>query len=751
MHNNHGIPATPRSIYSRVRGIGARSLAATLVLLLLIPGSYAQQLDSDTASPATTQLNLPEQVELRVLITLVSEQLDMQIVYDDQLASKRITIKTPREVPTSSLRGLLESALQINQLALVEDDQPGWFRIVQADDLTRFAGSATSGPVDTTKALTAVTHVFKLSHADPQKVDATVKPFLTTPGGNSFIVEGQGLLVVTDYASNFKRIETLVDLLDKPGKDVDVEFVAIQHLAAGEAMQELRSIIQARRTAQGRTTPGDPVQIIEQARTNRLLLIGAPTDITQAVNLLASIDVPLGLETRSYRVATASAKRIDDLARNMIGEVSSRQSYHSVVDEVSGLLIVTTTPEVHDQVLLLVSDLDNELSSIQPVTRFYKLANATASEVLATISEIEGVGGIRADPYAAEIAGPDSSRAGASDVKTLESETALGNGSNRSAFASPSFAVETDRARVVVDPNTNTLIVVAEPAVQLVYQDLIERLDRRRPQVQIEITLVTLDTSGGFSLGVEYARSDESGKANTLTFSSFGLSEVDPATGSLDIIPGLGFNGTVISADIADVVVKALSSNGRSKVVSAPRILVNDNATGTLTSASDAPTTSINASTTVSTTSFAGFESAGTNIEVTPHISEGDHLSLEYNISLSSFGEGGSDGIPPPRQRSELSSEVTVPDGHTIIIGGLNSSNYSETIQKVPLLGDIPGLEYLFSNRSNNTSEATLFVFIRPVILRDDQFKDLKFLSKNALKLADLPSNDPESVPLMIH
>ena len=749
MHNNHGISTARHSIYDRVWGVLTRNLAAALVSSLLIPVAYAQQSDADTAPPATTQLNLPDQVELRVLITLVSEQLDMQIVYDDQLANKRITIKTPREVPTSSLRGLLESALQINQLALVEDDQPGWFRIVQADDLTRFAGSATSGTVDATKALTAVTHVFQLTHADPQKVDAIVKPFLTTPGGNSFIVEGQGLLVVTDYASNFKRIETLVDLLDKPGKEVHVEFVAIQHLAAGEAMQELRGIIQARRTAQGHTAPSDPVQIIEQTRTNRLLLIGTPADITQALNLLVSIDVPLGLETRSYRVATASAKRIDDLARNMIGEASSRQSYHSVVDEVSGLLIVTTTPEVHDQVLSLVSDLDNELSSVEPVTRFYKLANATASDVLATISEIEGVGGIRADPYASTaVYGGLESDEPRLDTPGLGVESV--NDTSSQTIAMRALGVETDRARVVVDPNTNTLIVVADPAVQLVYQNLIERLDRRRPQVQIEITLVTLDTSGGFSLGVEYASSDESGKANTLTFSSFGLSEIDTATGSLDIVPGLGFNGTVISADIADVVVRALSTNGRSKVVSAPRILVNDNATGSLTSASDAPTTSINASTTVSTTSFAGFESAGTSIEVTPHISEGDHLSLEYNISLSSFGEGGSDGIPPPRQRSELSSEVTVPDGHTIIIGGLNSSNYSETLQKVPLLGDIPGLEYLFSSRSNNTSEATLFVFIRPVILRDDQFKGLKFLSKNALKLADLPSNDPESVPLMI-
>jgi general secretion pathway protein D len=727
-----------------------------IVMALIITADYPSTVHADEpvhveASSDTTQLNLPDQVELSVLISLVSEQLGLQIVFDDKLGSQRISIKTPREVPTSSLRGILESALQINGLALVEDDQPGWLRIVVANDLTRLSGPPRIGLTDAIKPGTAVTQVFELMHADPQKVDSVVKSFLTTPGGNSFVVQDHGLLVVTDYASNFERISATVDLLDRPGREVEVRFIPIQHMAAGEAAQELKSIRSARLSAQGQTAQRDTVQIMDQARTNRLVLIGPPEAMAEIEGLVGMIDVPLGLETRSYRLATASVTRVDNLAKNLLGETGTSQRYRSIIDEEAGLLIVTATPDAHVQVESLAADLDSELADSEPVMRFYKLANATAAEVLATISEIEGVGGIRvgstADRDDELLPVPAENNPQASG----ESTDSGASGGGGSLFAARSLSIETDRSNVVVDPNTNTLIVMAEPAVQKVYQELIERLDRRRPQVLIEVTLVSLDTSGGFSLGVEYSRSDESGKANTLTFSSFGLSEVDKATGSLDLIPGLGFNGTVISADIADVVVRALSNNGRAKVISAPRILVNDNATGNLTSASDAPFTSVNASSTVSTTSFGGFESAGTTIDVTPHISEGDHLSLEYSVTLSSFGEGGSEGVPPPRQRSELSSEVTVPDGNTIIVGGLNSSNYSETIQKIPLLGDIPGLEYLFSSRSNNTAESTLFVFIRPVILRDDLFQDLKFLSKTAMQQAELPSNDPESLPLMIY
>ena len=113
-------------------------------LLLTLCSSMLFAADAETPSGETTQLNLPDQVELKVLISLVSDQLGLQIVYDDKLGNQRVSIKTPREVPTDSLRGILESALQINGLALVEDEQPGWLRIVDAKDLTRISGPLTT-------------------------------------------------------------------------------------------------------------------------------------------------------------------------------------------------------------------------------------------------------------------------------------------------------------------------------------------------------------------------------------------------------------------------------------------------------------------------------------------------------------------------------------------------------------------------------------------------------------------------------
>jgi len=137
-----------------------------------------------------------------------------------------------------------------------------------------------------------------------------------------------------------------------------------------------------------------------------------------------------------------------------------------------------------------------------------------------------------------------------------------------------------------------------------------------------------------------------------------------------------------------------------------------------------------------------------------PHISESEYLQLEYSVSLSSFtgspvNESGTT-LPPPRKSDAVQSQVTIPDGSTIVVGGLNSRNMTQTVDSIPILGSIPFLRYLFSNRTNIDSTSTLFVFIRPVILRDDKFADLKFLSENEVRNAEMPPDFPVSEPLTV-
>ena len=314
--------------------------------------------------------------------------------------------------------------------------------------------------------------------------------------------------------------------------------------------------------------------------------------------------------------------------------------------------------------------------------------------------------------------------------------------------SSAELAIE--QANISADIKTNSLIVVAEPEVQEVYAELISKLDQPQPQVLIEAKVVILDTSDNFSLGVEISGGDRTGAKKLFAFSSYGLSTVNPVNGALSIIPGLGFNGTLVNPDAADVVLRAFTKHKRAKVVSSPRVLVSDNAQGVLSSVSEVPFTSVNASQTVSTTSFAGFAQAGTTIEVTPHISEDARLQLKYRITRNDFTGTGTAGVPPPRQTDEIVSEVVIPDGHTLIVGGLNRTSTDETVDSFPFLENIPVVRALVRNTSANGKQTSLFIFLKPVILRDDKFEDLKYYSERDLERATEPGDFPASLPVLL-
>ncbi len=699
------------------------------------------QADSKSITP-----KFPEKMEIKLLIDYVSQRLNINIIYDEQVGNKRITLKAPEPITEKSLIGLLESALRMKGLMLVDSSQPGLKQVVPSKDLPAFAIEG-----DAERNGEAITRYVRLKYANSKRIESTIKPFLTSPGGNTIAIEGQGILIISDYADVQRRIARIIELADQPRDKALMEFVEVEHLEVSKLAAELTKMLTAKQTYEGQAEADTKhLQVLGNQRTNKLVLIGSRDQVEEGKRIAASLDVPLGLESRVYAFTSTSPARVDRLVRGLIGEIQAKQHYQSVTDQEANLLIVTATPDIHKRIGEIVKDLDKPFQGQQSPIRFFKLQNATAKDVLETIREIEGEAGLK------DIQLDEGSTAFASDVPSSTNPPSPGSLAAIRQNLSGSklldaLSGQARKPRVAADVNTNSIIVIAEPEVLRLYEHLIEMLDVRRPQVLIEATLVTLDTSDGFSLGVDISASDENEDGDrVLTFSSFGLSEVDANAGQLTLTPGIGFNGTLISADIADIVIKALKNSGRGKVLSAPRILVNDNAQGVLTSVTDAPFTSTNASDTVATTSFGGFVSAGTTINVSPHISEGDHLYLKYTITLNNFTGEGSAGIPPPRQTNSIESEVTIPHGETIVLGGLNSRNSSETIQRIPILGEIPVLEYLFSSRTKNDTESTLFVFLRPVILRDDSFSDLKYYSAQDLDVVGMSDGYPQSKPVLV-
>jgi type II secretory pathway component GspD/PulD (secretin) len=349
--------------------------------------------------------------------------------------------------------------------------------------------------------------------------------------------------------------------------------------------------------------------------------------------------------------------------------------------------------------------------------RVYKLENADVDEVAAAIREL--------------IEGRDRQE---KDTGEPKYETASPEGGPQ-ASESPAFAqtqefVAQIEARVTVSKSTNSVIIQATDREHRELEKLIKELDKRQKQVLIKAVIVEVATNDDLDLGVEI----DHFLGDPLAFTSFGLSTIDPATGVRDIIVGPGGTAAVLNPDKVQAIFKALQGQDNVRIESAPQILVNNNAIGTIMSIAEQPTRQTNQGQTTTTTSFGEYVTAGTQFFITPHISESDYLLIEYQFMLNSFGEQADPELPPARNTSTIQSKATVPDGYTIIVGGIQTSNESESVDKVPILGDIPILGLLFRKTVIRKQHITTYLFISSTIVESESFDNLKALSNEAIK-----------------
>lgn len=741
------------------------ALAVAIFFVTCEPVSAQLQLEP---AQQTVQLNFPNEIELKVLIDYVSQRMGVRILYDTQSVAKKVNIRAPGEIPVSSLQGVLESVLKMNGLALVDADVEGWKRIVSAPQIPSVARTVEGDEqLRQLPQSTPVTQAFNLNRADATRLQQILTPFLTsTQGGSNIISQKEGnLLIVTDYASNVLKISRLIELIDGARTDIATEFVKVEHVPATELAQRLTAVVASRSKIQGQAVgTSASIDVTADERTNQLLVVGSSEDVTEIKQLILRMDVASGLKTEVYPLQSISPERLDRLVKELIGDIEAKTHYRSAIDSEGGSLIVTTTDAIHGRIRALSQQLNTPVPQSQKPVRFYRLKHVSVDELLTILQGMEQstteresprraeVGRLRVNP-GMQVPGQNIAPGAPAPIRNLPNPPALQEAPAQRVgpeAGEPRVMFRPGDARLTADPNTNTLIVVAEPTVQQIYAELIKELDRPRPQVLIEAKVVVLNTTDDISFGVEVSSGDREGSKRLFSFSSFGLSDVDRVTGALSIIPGVGFNGTLVNPEVADVVIRALTNHRRARVLSAPRLLVNDNAEGVLTSVAEVPFTSVNASQTVATTSFAGFADAGTTIVVTPRISEGDHLELDYRITVNNFTGTGTEGVPPPRQTDEIESTITIPDGHTVIVGGLNRINKTETVTSFPFLENIPFIKLLASNRSKADQRSTLFIFLKPIILRDDKFKSLKFLSNNDVRETDLQSRFPTSQPVLV-
>jgi len=300
-------------------------------------------------------------------------------------------------------------------------------------------------------------------------------------------------------------------------------------------------------------------------------------------------------------------------------------------------------------------------------------------------------------------------------------------------------------AHVVADEPSNSLIITASKTKYAQLLEVIKKIDVRRRQVLIECAAVELTDRIDEALGVELAGLDLKVDAdgNLLTddytrpwgFSSFGLSEftTDPDTGFPNQrVPGIGtgFTGGIFNGqDFAiPFLLYMLEQTQKANILSMPSVLTNDNEQALIKNLDSQPTFTTSQGTNSDQTSFDEFEDAGITLQISPSISAGNYLKLYVNVEVSSFDEA-STLSPPPKSTRTIETHVTIPDGHTMIVGGVLTENMTEAASKVPFLGDLPLIGWLFRSTSETARKVNLYVFITPHIIGDD-FANLDEISK---------------------
>lgn len=302
--------------------------------------------------------------------------------------------------------------------------------------------------------------------------------------------------------------------------------------------------------------------------------------------------------------------------------------------------------------------------------------------------------------------------------------------------------------RLSLDEGTNRILARGEPRLLRQIQALVLELDTLEPEVLVEATIVSLTETQMHELGVELRAGGSRGSAVFEVASLFGFGTPALSGTTVGPLAGTGGAATVLDPGEYSALLRALESVSGGRSLARPRLVTRNHVTAELDSVLESPFSATVSTDVVATTTFGGSSEAGTQISVTPHLTSGDRIRVEYVITLSSFVGAPSDpALPPPKQQTVLKSEASLPDGHTVVLGGVDLESSGRTEMRTPILGRLPLLGWLFRDTSRDSERTRFFVFLRCDVLRSESFRGLRDVTSTALGNARVDDGVPVLEP----
>ena len=317
---------------------------------------------------------------------------------------------------------------------------------------------------------------------------------------------------------------------------------------------------------------------------------------------------------------------------------------------------------------------------------------------------------------------------------------------------------------------TNSIVIRSNPQTIKTLTSIVEQLDIRRPQVFVEAIIVEISDESAQALGVDTIYSGDATNNTPIALSRF------PSTTSPDLLSlaisadddsNLGANTSAASsllstrglvAGVGNIIdgednfamlLSVLKDDSNSNILSTPSAVVMDNEEASLLVGQEIPVTTGESLGTNNLTPFrtTAREEIGIKLEVKPQINEADSVALFIRQEVSSIAgsqlPNSSDLITNKR---EIETTVLADNGEILVLGGLISEDIQESVNKVPLLGDLPIIGTLFRSSAKYVEQRNLMIFLRPTILRDSiTTKDLSEEKFNLIRAKQLLKEEESS------
>ena len=495
--------------------------------------------------------------------------------------------------------------------------------------------------------------------------------------GNVTEVPDAQAFVVTDFAPNVVAIYRLLQSMDvKPeGKELASEFVQLSHATADEVEPILTDLFTGRErvtttnrnrpqprrgnqpTGSGSVADDPEPRIIPDNRTNKIILYATKQDIAEIKKVIEQIDVPLYIRNSNVHVI-----RLKNL-------------------------------EAEDTATVLQSLIDSS-------TLFGQAGTNTGNRP---------------------------------------------GGNNRPAGVASSDPREEEKPAVVADEKSNSLIIAASERQFDDLKKIIDEIDIKKSQVLIEVALIELTLDDAYRLSFELGLADDNGLVNNDEVSGFGLTnfgqtvfaDKDGDTFFTDRIPPFvdsdenaapsGLVGGIFAFGQVPLIFNVLNTISRTRILQLPSVVTADNEEAVIEVLDlQATTESTTSNGGVTSGGFGGFEEAGTILRISPHIADDHYLLLNISLEVSAFaGEPrtlpGGTVVPADKISRRLTTAVTCPDRHTVVLGGLMGRNQQSTVDRTPVLADLPLVGDLFQSTNKSDRETSLFLFVTPTIMSGDE------------------------------